>query len=113
MASAAKAELGAVIINGKDAVSIRTILIETNHPQPPTPIQVDNLTAIGIADRSIKQKQSKAMNMTFYWMKYRINQNQFVIYWMPGKTNLGEYHSKCHPHAHHLQVRYTYLYNKN
>ena len=54
MASAAEAELGAIFVNGQDAVPIRTTLDEMNHPQPPTPIQVDNATAVGIANRTIK-----------------------------------------------------------
>ena len=112
MASAAEAELGAIFVNGQDAVPIRTTLDEMNHPQPPTPIQVDNATAVGIANRTIKQRQSKSMDMRFYWVTDRINQGQFLVYWRPGKTNLGDYHSKHHPPAHHIQVRPTYLYTK-
>ena len=36
-----------------------------NHTQPPTLIQVDNSTAVGIANKSIKQKRSKAMDMGY------------------------------------------------
>ena len=35
-------------------------------PQPPTPIQVDNSTAVGISNQTIKQKIPKAMDMRFY-----------------------------------------------
>ena len=49
MASATEVELGAVLINGQDAVPIRM-----NHPQPPTPIQVDNSTAVGISNKTIQ-----------------------------------------------------------
>ena len=45
MASAVEAELGAMFINGQDAVPIRTTLAEMNHSQPPKPIQVDYSTA--------------------------------------------------------------------
>ena len=61
-----------------------------NHPQPATPIQVDNSTAVGIANKTIRQRQSKAMDMRFYWTTDRINQGQFVVYWKPGPTNLGD-----------------------
>ena len=53
MASAAEAEYGALFLNGQAAVPIRTKLIEVNHPQPPTPIHVENSTAVGIANKSI------------------------------------------------------------
>ena len=68
VASAAEAEYGALFLNGQAAVPIRTTLIEIHHTQPPTPIQVDNSTAVGIANKSIKQKRSKAMDIRFHWM---------------------------------------------
>ena len=45
MASAAESEIGATFHNGQKAVPIRTTLQELGHPQPPTPIRVDNFTA--------------------------------------------------------------------
>jgi hypothetical protein len=45
MSSAAEAELGALFINAKTAVSIQQTLIELGHPQPRTPMQTDNATA--------------------------------------------------------------------
>ena len=91
MASAAEAEYGALFLNGQAAVPIRTTLIEMHHPQPPTLIQVDNSTAVGIANKSIKQKLSKAMDMRFHWMQDRIIQEHFNFFWKPGLTNLGDY----------------------
>ena len=74
MASAAEAYYGALFLNGQAAVPIRTTLIEMHHPQPPTPIQVDNSTAVGIANKRIKQKRSKDMDMRFHWIQDRIIQ---------------------------------------
>ena len=48
MASDTDKELSSLFVNAQDAVQIRTTLIETNHPQPPTPIQVGNLTTVEI-----------------------------------------------------------------
>ena len=73
MGSAAEAEIGAAYINGQDDVPIRTLLHKLGHPQPATPIQVDNSTADGFTNNTIKQKQSKAINMRFYWMRDRIS----------------------------------------
>ena len=44
MSSTAEAELGALFINAKTAVSMRRMLKELGHPQPRTPIQTDNAT---------------------------------------------------------------------
>ena len=68
MASAAEAEYGALFLNGQAAVPIRTKLLEMHHPQTPTPIRVDKPTAVVIANKSIKQKRSKAMDMRFHWI---------------------------------------------
>ena len=110
MASAAEAEYGALFLNGQAAVPIRTTLIEMHHPQPPTPIQVDNSTAVGIANNSIKQTRSKAMDMCFHWIQDRIFQEHLNVFWKPGPTNLGDYHSKHHPTPHHIKVRHTNLH---
>jgi hypothetical protein len=47
MSSAAEAEIGSVFLNAKEATILRTTLEEMGHPQPPTPPQSDNNTAMG------------------------------------------------------------------
>ena len=110
MVSAAKAEIGAAYINDQEAVPIRTLLCKLGHPQPATPIQVDNSTADGFANDTIKQKRSKAIDMRFYWIRNRTSQGQFLIYWQPDITNLGNYHTKEHSPAHHQLMQRTYLH---
>ena len=101
MGTAAKAEIGGAYINGQEAVSIRTLLRELGHPQPATPIQVDNSTAKGFAKDTIKKKITKAIDMRFYWIHNHISQGQFLIYWQPSITNLSDYHTNHHSPAHH------------
>jgi hypothetical protein len=110
MGSAAEAEIGASYVNGQEAIPLRTALEELGHPQPPTPMQVDNTTAVGFANDTIKQKRSKAIDMRFYWIQDRARQGQFLIYWRPGSQNLGDYHTKHHSPAHHKLMRPTYLH---
>ena len=66
MGSAAEAEIGAGYMTSQDSIPIRTTLEEMDHPQPPTPIQVDNTTAVGFANKTIKQKRSKVIDIRFY-----------------------------------------------
>ena len=80
MASAAEAEYGALFLNGQATIPIRTTLIDMHHPQPPTPIQVDNSTAEGTANKSIRQKRSKAVDMRFHWIQDRIIQENFNVF---------------------------------
>ena len=84
MASAAEAELGALFLNAQAICPFRTALEELGHPQPATPLQTDNSTASGIANDTIKQKRSKAIDMRFYWIRDRVRQGQFHIFWRPG-----------------------------
>ena len=65
MALAAEAEIRAYFINTQDAVPERTTLIEMGHPQPPTRIQVYNTTANVFANKTLKQKRYKAINIRF------------------------------------------------
>ncbi len=113
MSSAAEAECGALFNNTQEAVPLRNTLEEMGHPQPPTPVEVDNSTTAGFANQQIKQRKSKSMDMRFYWIQDRVRQRQFNVHWRPGSTNLADYFTKHHPSAHHRKMRNTYLHNLN
>jgi hypothetical protein len=72
LSSAAKAELGALFHNGKDACPLRIALEEMGLLKPATPMATDNSTARGIATDTVKQKCSKAIDMRFYWIRDRV-----------------------------------------
>ncbi len=109
MSSAAEAELGALFINAKTAISIRQTLIKLGHPQPRTLIQTDNATAHALLTNKILPKALKAMDMRFHWLRCRDAQGQFCYYWRPGTQNLADYFTKHHPATHHKSVRPTIL----
>ena len=74
IASASEAECGALFKNTKEAVALRTTLHEMGHPQPPIPVEVDNSTAVGFANKQIKQQKYKSMDMRYYWIQDRVAQ---------------------------------------
>ena len=111
LSSAAEAELAALFHNSKEAYAIRNVLTELGHSQPPTPIITDNSTASGIVNDTMKQKRSKAMDMRFYWVRDRVRQGQFIVYWKKGSLNRADYFTKHHSAKHHQAMRYTYLHN--
>ena len=113
MASATEAEVGALFHNAQDACQIRTTLEFLGHPQPPTPIQTDNSCAEGIVNNTVKQKRSKAIDMRFYWVRDRVKQGHFEIFWRKGEDNYGDYFTKHHSAAHHRAMRPIYLYETN
>ena len=110
ISSAVEAKLGAFLHNGKAVAPICTTLEELGHTQPPTPLQTNNTTAIGISSNNIKQKRSKAMGMRFYWIQDRVWQGQFHIYWKPGKANKADYFTKHHPASHHCIMQSSYIH---
>ena len=111
MSSAQEAETGAAFINARKAIAMRTTLEELGHPQGPTPIQLDNKTAVGILTDTMVQKRSKPMDMRFYWLKCRERQEQFHLYWKRGLNNKADYPTKHHPTKHHITVRPEYVLN--
>ena len=84
MSSAQEAETGAGFVNGKELVpSIRT-LESLGYMQSPVPIQFDNKVATALMKDECKPKQSKSMDMRFYWLRCREQQKQFHVYWKRG-----------------------------
>ena len=112
-ASAAEAELGALFLNAKEAKIMRLTLEELGHPQPPTPIHVDNSTTVGIVNNTVKRQKSRSMEMRYFWLLDGKVQKIFSFQYHPGFENLADYPSKSHPGNHHLEVRPFYLHMLN
>ena len=84
--SVMETEVAATFHNAKEALPFIVTRAEMGHPQPPTPMEVDNETAIGFLKSTMKQKSSKSIDMRFYWVRDRVNHNQFMIYCRPGEN---------------------------
>jgi len=110
MSSAAEAEVGGLCIDSQEACPIRVALEEMGCTQPPTTTTTDNQCAEGIANDTVKQRRSKAMDMRFYWVRDRTNQGQSRVLWHPGVLNLADYFTKHHSATHHRDMRPRYLY---
>jgi hypothetical protein len=50
------------------------------------------------------------MDLRFYWIKDRVKQGQFHVYWGPGFQNLADYLTKHHSPAHHKRMREVYIH---
>lgn len=112
MSSVAEAELGEIFHNAKEGVSERITMEEMGHPQGNTNIISDNTTAIGIANKKVKHKRTKAMAMKFYWVQDREAQGQFKFFWRPGYDNeKADYFTKDHPAKYHRNMR-PKIFNK-
>ena len=71
MASAAEAEMAALFITEKKMTPLRNALIEMGWPQPQTPIQTDNSTAVGFTNQKIFNKATKSSDMKLWWLRDR------------------------------------------
>jgi hypothetical protein len=76
----AEAKVGALFIDCREAVPARHVLKFLGHPQLPTPMQMDNTTALGVVNQNIMK-----MDMKYHWLQCRINQKQFRHHWAAGK----------------------------
>jgi len=113
VASAAGAGVGALYMDAQIAAPMRTTLGGLGHTQPPTPMGTGNTTAHGIITGTVKQNRSKAIDMRFYWLKDRVGQGQFKVFWEPGDANWGDSFTKHHPPTHHIKMRPAYLKGHN
>jgi histone deacetylase 1/2 len=93
-ASAAEAEYASLFLNARKACVLRQTLKDLGHPQGATPILVDNKCAQGLANDTVKRRQSKAIDMRFHWIRDRVRQGQFEIIWGPGSENLADFFTK-------------------
>ena len=109
MSLATEAELAGLYIEARKAVYIRMLLEELGHKQPPTPLQTDNSMTDAVINGKVQPKQTKAMDMRFHWLRDRECQEQFRIYWRPGKMNYADYWTKHHPESHHKNMRKEFL----
>ncbi len=79
MSSAVEAGIGVLYINCKEAILAQHTLEYLGHKQPPTPMQTDNTTALGVVNNNA-MKKLKSMDTKYHWLQCRINQRQFCHY---------------------------------
>ena len=112
-ASAAEAELGALFLNAQEAKVLRLILHELGHPQPPTPVHIDNTTTVGIVNSTVRRQRSRSMEMRYFWLLDQETQKYFKFCYQPGQENLADYPSKHHFAPIHSHARPYYLHMPN
>jgi len=108
MASAAKSELAALFITARKMIPHRQTLIAMGWPQPKTPIQTDNSTAVGVTNKTIVPCRAKMMDMRLWWLQCHGSQDQFQYYWDVEFKNGADYHTKHHPDTYHEAHRTTH-----
>ena len=108
VSSATEAEYAALFMTGQSAVSIRHTLEDLGYPQGKTNIVCDNKCAVGIANKTLKQKRSKTIDMRYHWIRDQVTLDTFCITWLEGRHNLADFFTKAHPVHHHLSQSKLY-----
>ena len=72
-------------------------------------MQTNNSAACGVVNGKVQPKRIKAMDMRFHWLRDRECQEQFCIYWAPGKLNYADYWTKHHTAKHYAKTRKEFL----
>jgi hypothetical protein len=101
MASAAESELAALFFTARELIPHKQTLISMGWPQPKSPIQMDNSTATGVANKTMVPCQAIMMDMHFWWLRSRASQDQCCYNWDAGSKNWADYHTKHHPDTYH------------
>jgi hypothetical protein len=95
--AASETEYAALYLNAQHAYFERTILAALGYPQPPSPLYADNSAAVGIANDTVKLKRSKAIDMRYHWIRDRVRQGIFKVFWSTGLDNIADYFTKLQP----------------
>ena len=112
VSSAAEAEYAALYLVGREALCASQTLTDLGFPQAATLIICDNQCAVGIANRNVKQKRSKAINMRYHWIRDQVDLEAVTIEWQPGAANLADFFTKNHPTKHHSEMRNIFVHDK-
>ena len=82
--------------HARQIVWLRIVAAALGHPQPTSPtIHVDNTTAAGLANDTLKIARSKAIDMRFHWLRDRVRQGQIRAVHIPGERQLADFFTKA------------------
>jgi len=95
--AASETEYASLYLNAQNAYFERSILSALGYPQPPTHMYADNSAAVGIANDAVKLKRSKAIDMRYHWLRDRVRQGIFKVFWAAGHDNVADYFTKLQP----------------
>ena len=111
--SVPEAELMGTFYNAKKGEILRHTLEEMGWKKGPTTIFVDNNTASGICNSTIKQQRLQAINGQYFWLIDQVNLNTYQIKWATGLENMADYFTKHFAAAHHRDVRPFHVQMQN
>jgi hypothetical protein len=96
-ASVSEAELAGGFEAAQTATHHRRILSDLGYLQPATMLRMDNTVALGIAYGTMNAKRPKSIDMRFFLLADRVEQQQFVVSHVAGIWNIADHSTKPLP----------------
>ena len=109
LVSAMEAEMSVPLNNRQTGEYLQIILMRMGQPQTANPVATNNLAENRVMNSTSKQRRSQVIAIRIYWVRDRIKQGHFHIYWKPGKENLTDYFTKHHPASNHRVMCPIYI----
>jgi hypothetical protein len=98
--SVPEAEYSSIFGAARIATGERQVLHDLGYPQRPV-IYCDNEVAVGLANRSVKQKLCKSCDMRLHWLRDRVAQLQILVRHIPGSINVADFFTQARPLPRH------------
>ncbi len=98
VASSAEAETSALFHNAQNGIPICHLLKSLGHPQPPTALKTNNQVSAAFVNQVMRHKKSKAWDMRLWWLKDKMVQNHFKMFWDKGANNWADYFNAAMTH---------------
>ena len=96
------------------ALPYRRLLIDLGYKQHGTTnnstiITTDNKCAEGIANETVKQKRTRALDMRYHWLRDRIKLGDFTVKWRSNIDSLAAFFTKTLSKKDHLRMRQKFV----
>jgi hypothetical protein len=80
------------------------VLDALGYPQAATSLLCDNTCAVGLANRTLKPKRSKATLMRYHWVRERVQSREFDVTFLAGSKNIADFFTKPLPAPKHKEL---------
>ena len=109
ISSTCEGEYATAFVMAQLGMSLRVNLRDMGYPQDRTLLTTDNQCAEGIANKTMKLKRSRSMDMRYHWLQDRVKQGDYSVKWRKNTKSLADFFTKTLPTKEFLERRSLYV----
>ena len=109
VSSTCEGEYATAFVMAQLGMSLRVNLRDMGYPQDRTLLTTDNQCAEGIANKTMKLKRSRSMDMRYHWLQDRVKQGDYSVTWRRNTKSLADFFTKTLPTKEFLERRSLYV----